>query len=61
MARNRELIDRRNATIKKEYKKLLSVEHKGKRKYTYDYVLEILSEKYFLTPDYISQIIMRNL
>ncbi|MCW5900474.1 MAG: hypothetical protein KIT10_14515 [Flavobacteriales bacterium] len=49
MARNNDLIARRNAQIRKDYEKLRSAKQGRKPKFTAEYVISLLSERYYLS------------
>jgi hypothetical protein len=57
MSRKSELLNKRNDRLKARYKELASQKIKGKRKYTYGYILEMLSDEFFLSADWIGQIL----
>ncbi len=57
MARDTELIQRRNAAIRKDYDQLRG-ERKGKvRKYTTAYVVHMLAERYYLSTRTIEKVL----
>jgi hypothetical protein len=58
MARNAELVQRRNKAIRADFEKLRGIRNdKGLRKYTYEYAVYMLSEKYYIAQGTIEHII----
>jgi hypothetical protein len=49
MGRSKDLITKRNAAIRKDYERLRQAKDGRKPKYTADYVVTLLAEKYFLS------------
>lgn len=58
MARNRNLLNKRNQLIFNRYKELASKSINDKRLYTYDAILAMISEEFWLSSDYISKLIL---
>ncbi|MBL7954421.1 MAG: hypothetical protein JNJ91_05245 [Flavobacteriales bacterium] len=59
MARNPEITKRRNAEIVKEYDRLRSIRVGRARKYTPDYCITQLAEKFFLSERTIEDIVWK--
>lgn len=58
MPRDKTLTELKHRAIKERYKQLSAKKTKGGRQlYTFAAILEMLSETFFLTPDYIAKII----
>lgn len=58
MSRDPELLAARNKRIKQDYDKLEAEKVHGVQKYRYEAILAILSNRWFLSPDYIGKIIL---
>lgn len=58
--RDKTLIETRNKKIISRYNELINKKKKGVQIHTYQYVLQELSEEFFLTPDYIGFLITKN-
>ncbi len=59
MARETALRDKRNAAIRKEYDRLREVREGRSRKYTADYIVTMLSERFFLSERTIEDIVWK--
>lgn len=60
MPRNKQLLQHRNRKIAKDFKSLCEQTTKsGKPKYSYEYMLEKLSERFFLDKQTISKILKK--
>lgn len=57
MPRNHQLQEARNLKINEEYKRLSEIRKNGVAKYRHEYILTILSEKFFLAEITISWIL----
>lgn len=57
MARNQTLHYERNKRIYSKYKDLYNKQIGGKRLYTYDAIMNMLSTEFYLMPDTISKIV----
>lgn len=60
MSRDQELYNRRNKKIKEAYEKLAAEQVGGARptaKYKHAAILSMLSDRFFLTPDYIQNLL----
>lgn len=57
MARHNDLIARRNADLLKDYERLRAVKEGRKPKYTADYVITMLSERYYLSERRVEDIV----
>lgn len=58
MARSSDLIKRRNDAIRKDYERLRGMRNSGgKRKYTAEHVIYLLSEKYYIATGTIGHIV----
>lgn len=61
MPRNNEYLIKRNSAIQKRYKELSQQNYKGKRLYTYEAILSMLADEFYLTPDYIPRLLNSSL
>lgn len=57
MNRNTTLMEKRNAAIRRDYDRMRSRKERGRIKYTVEYVIYRLSEKYYLSTRTIEKII----
>lgn len=58
MARDKELKNKRNVRIYTKYTELYAKNINGKRLYTYDAIMAMLSDEFYLMPDTISKIVV---
>jgi len=58
MARNKNRLQQRNQKLFNRYQELYSKKIKDKRLYTYDAILGMLADEFFLQEDYISKLIL---
>lgn len=59
MARDKQLKKKRNVRIFQKYNELYAKNINGKRLYTYDAIMLMLSDEFYLMPDTISKIVIR--